>query len=480
MRHTVRSLALAAVLVAAGCSPAAVTPAPASPSSATPTPTMAGATPRPVIVDADMDISDLFAVALLVRDPALDVRAIAIDGTGLVHCAGGRRVTRYLLEQLGREDVPFACGRESPGPNGRPFPDEWRVTADAAFGLDIEPVIETGIPEQASDLIARAIAGSPSAPLIVALGPWTNLADAFAADPSLATRVAGIHAMAGVIDAPGNVLVDGLNEADRLEWNVAADVDAFSNVLALDVPVDLVPLDATDDVPVPSDLLERLEEDHAAAGADLAYELLLRFPERLSLPGGQLWDELAALAVSDQSLVTWEQATVRVTEAGRIDRNPAGRAIRFASSADRGAVEASLLAGLRRGGPRTDPFAVRGDLTVRWDGTTCAFEGSTPEVPGMYRAHLVNDTPALAGLAVIGVRPPRGWDDVVALIAALQPGQIGEPPGWIVDGGFAEAAADATGSGLVELADGPAGAICLSGDWPDLTLVASDPFGVDG
>ena len=311
-------------------------------------------------------------MAVLLRDPALDVRAIAIDGTGLVHCAGGRRVTRYLLEQLGREDVPFACGRESAGPNGRPFPDDWRSTADAAYGLDIDPVIESGIPAQASDLIARAIAESPVPPLIVALGPWTNLADALAADPSLADRVAGIHAMAGVIDAPGNVLVDGMNETDRLEWNVVADADAFAAVMALDIPVDLVPLDATDDVPVPPDLLERLEEDHAAAGADLAYELLVRFPERLSLPGGQLWDELAALAVSDQSLVTWEEASVRVTEAGRIDGDPAGRPIRFATAADRGAVEAALLAGLRRGGPRLDPFSIRGEVTFRWDGTTCA------------------------------------------------------------------------------------------------------------
>jgi inosine-uridine nucleoside N-ribohydrolase len=427
-----------------------------------------------------MDISDLFALAVLLRDPALDVRAIAIDGTGLVHCAGGRRVTRYLLEQLGRGDVPFACGRETTGPNGRPFPEDWRSTADVAYGLDIDPVIESGIPEQAADLIARAIAESPSAPLIVALGPWTNLADAFAADPSLADRVAGIHAMAGVIDAPGNVLVDGLTEADRLEWNVVADADAFAAVMALDVPVDLVPLDATDDVPVPPDLLERLEEDHAAAGADLAYELLVRFPERLSLPGGQLWDELAALAVSDQSLVTWQEAPVRVTEAGRIDRDPAGRPIRFASAADRGAVEGALLAGLRRGGPRSDPFSIRGDLTVRWDGTKCVLEGSTPDAPGMYRAHLVNDTGALAGLAVIGVRPPHRWDEVVTLLSELDPGQVGEPPGWIVDGGFAEAAADGTGSGLVDVFDGPAGAICVSGDWPDLTFEASDPFEVGG
>ena len=98
----------------------------------------------------------------------------------------------------------------------------------------------------------------------------------------------------------------------------------------------------------------------------------------------------------------------------------------------------------------------------------------------MYRARLVNDTAALAGLTVIGVRPPRGWDDVVEFLSELEPGQIGEPPAWIVDGGFAEAAADSIGAGLVDVFDGPAGAVCVSGDWPDLTFEASDPFEVGG
>ena len=326
---------VAAIVVALATAACSTTPQPAS-------------TPLPVIVDADMDISDLFAVAVLLRDPALDVRAIAIDGTGLVHCAGGRRVTRYLLEQLGRMDVPYACGRQDAGPRGRAFPDDWRETADGAYGLDIPAQHETDLPEEATDLLVREIGRSPQPPTIVALGPWTNLADAFAADPTLVGRVAGIHAMAGTIDAPGNVFVDGLTDADRLEWNVVADPESFAAVLALDVPVTLVPLDATDDVPVPSDLLERLERDHRGAGADLAYELLLRFPDRLELPGGQLWDELAVLTLTSPDLVSWSDANVTVTDAGRIDRDGAGRPIRFAESADRSAVEAALLTGLRR------------------------------------------------------------------------------------------------------------------------------------
>jgi inosine-uridine nucleoside N-ribohydrolase len=104
------------------------------------------------------------------------------------------------------------------------------------FGLDIPPQAEAGVPRDAIDVIREAVDDSPSAPTIVALGPLTNLEDAFAADETLADRLAGVHAMLGTIDAPGNVYVNGLDGADPLEWNAYADPSAVSAVLDSDVP----------------------------------------------------------------------------------------------------------------------------------------------------------------------------------------------------------------------------------------------------
>ena len=47
------------------------------------------------------------------------------------------------------------------------------------------------------------------------LGPWTNLADAAALDPAFAGNLAGIHAMGGTIDAPGNIEVGGTTPGRR-------------------------------------------------------------------------------------------------------------------------------------------------------------------------------------------------------------------------------------------------------------------------
>ena len=224
---------------------------------------------------------------------------------------------------------------------------------------------------------------SPSSPTVVALGPWTNLEDAVIADPTVADRIAAIHAMGGAIDVPGNVIVDDVTADDGLEWNLAADPSAVSAIFETATPISLVPLDATDDVPIPPDLPERLTEHRPTAGADLVFELLARVPTRLTGEGQQLWDELAALTVGSPDLVTWEDALLLVDETGRVSRQDAGRPVLFATAADREAVETALVDALAVGADRVTPFELAGQLTVRWDGAACTFEMPGGLKPGL-------------------------------------------------------------------------------------------------
>lgn len=75
-------------------------------------------------------------------------------------------------------------------------------------------------------------------------------------------------------------------------------------------------------------------------------------------PGQQLWDELAALTVTRPELGTWEDIDVAVATDGRLDRSANGRRMRVAMAADRAATEAALLAALRTGPARADPFVI--------------------------------------------------------------------------------------------------------------------------
>jgi inosine-uridine nucleoside N-ribohydrolase len=482
---TFSAVGLLSVVVAgclAGTDPSATPIAPPIPTTMDPTepPSDPVTGRRPVIIDADFDHSDIAAIMILLRDPEVDVRAIAIDGTGLVHCQGGRLVARYLLDEFGLPDIPFGCGREAGGPDARPFPDEWRATADTGYGLDITPRVESGTPRDAVTVILEAVASSPVAPTIVALGPLTNLEDAFAADTRLPGRIAGIHAMLGTVDAPGNVHVDGFGAADPLEWNAFADPSAVAAVFASGVPITIVPLDATDDVPVPVDLVTRLGADHAAAGADLMLELLIRNPSRTDAgQGQQLWDELAALALTAPDLVTWRDATVVVGDGGRLTRDPGGRAVRFASAADRPAVEAALLEALRRGGPRATPFRMAGSLVASFDGSRCTVAVDSAG-PGVHALGYESTAGSPSGVLIVGARPPHTWADIVAYLETIDLERTDAPPDWIHDAG---GAFDEAGSGdridaTMGLEAGEYGPICMSGEWPDLTLLPGEPFAI--
>ena len=475
-------LLMIVALVAACASPASpASPASTAPSGVNPTSTPPSG-PRPILIDTDLAADDILAILVLLRDPAVEVRAITVAGTGEVRCEAGTRNVRLLLAAFGLLDIPVGCGRSTTGPSGHEFPTEWRDGADAFYGLELPPpgVVSGDIP--AAVLIADTVGASPAPLTIVVLGPWTNLADAFAADPSLVSKIAGIHAMAGAIDVPGNIEFDGVTAADGVEWNVGADPDAFAAVLALDVPVTLVPLDATNDVSVPEDIATRLAADHGAAGADIAYELYLR-NLYLSAPGNFWWDTLAALVLTSPDLVTWAEATVSVTptgtQAGRIVRAASGRPITFASAADQDRTIEAVLAALRRGTPRPQPFTIAGTLSVRWDGTNCTIEGTPPASAGPALVRLTNDSDTEVGVLGGAVIAPKAWADAFAFIDAAD---FADPnlkiPDWMVPlgGSGVSAPAGERVTSFGTLPAGEVGIICGTGPWADFTLVDGGSF----
>lgn len=471
MRRLVPLMAAASLLAGCGAQPPSV-----------PLPSVE-AEPIPIIIDTDVDVSDVAAVVTLLREPRVDVRAVTIaaTGTGVTNCASGRAVIRYLLEELRAGQIPFACGRQDAGPDALPFPETWRTAADTGWGIEMPPQPQTDLPQTAVELLDTAIAQSPEAPTIVALGPWTNLEDALAADPQFPQRIARIHAMAGAVDVPGNVILEDVAAEDGLEWNVAADPSAFTAVFATAVPLSLVPLDATDDVPVTTELIAELATDTTAAGANLVHELFVRVPSRVG-EGQQLWDEVAALALPDPGLVSWEETALAVEPSGRIVRDEAGRTVRIATAADRSAVEAAFLTSLRVGATRATPFALSGELSVTWDGTVCALTGADDIAPGVVTVRFDNSSGAAASVLIAGIRPPMAWADLLVFVEQLDLEAMEEPPEWLIQGAglFDDTGAGPPQTGTMVVEPLTYGPICATGEWPDLTFTPGAPFEVGG
>jgi pyrimidine-specific ribonucleoside hydrolase len=451
-------------IVLAGCggsssSAPATSPGEASPSGAAAAPT--GSVPPgpiPLIVDNDMSFDDVMAIAYLATQPAVEILAVTVTGTGIAHCGPGARNARSLLHELQAPAVPTACGSEEPVAGGKVFPEEWRTGADGLWGLKVAGI--PGTPKgTAVDLLAEVIGGSDRPITVLATGPMTNLAQALAADPTLADGIARIVIMGGAVDVDGNATVDG--SSAPAEWNFAADPAAAAAVVASGIPITLVPLDSTNDVKITRAFADTLHADASAGPANLIDELLLRTP--MSIDVDYFWDALAAVLLVEPAIVTTEEARIAVTtegpEAGRTIRSDDGTAITLATAADRAAFETAFLAGLRAGGPRQTPLEVKGDLAITFDGTACVSDVPATAPAATYRISYVNDSKVESVAVVVRLVEGSTYQDLDAWMED-HPGTIEQPP-MVEVPGFVYLEPGKTGSGLAELVPGDAFVACL-------------------
>ena len=214
-RRWTRAVA-AVALSTAGCAGGATTPA------TTPATTQESAprrSPTPIVVDTDLAIDDLVALAFLLSSDDAEVLAITVSGTGEVRCPGGIGVVADLLARTDHVGVPVACGRSTPLVGTHEFPIEWRDAADSGWGVLVPSAAPEPDTATALELLNAMV--QPGVTLLT-LGPLTNVADALRADGNLADRVASIVVMGGAVDVAGNVLDPALGAA-RSEWNVYVD-----------------------------------------------------------------------------------------------------------------------------------------------------------------------------------------------------------------------------------------------------------------
>jgi pyrimidine-specific ribonucleoside hydrolase len=305
-----------------------------------------------VIIDDDMGQSGVMTILYLLERPDLAVKAITVSGTGLVHCAAGIAQARGLLLLAGQPDIPVACGRETPLPGGHAFPAAWREDAETMRGLPLPPADASPPSEDAAALLAATVAAQPGRVTLLALGPLTNVAEAFARTPTLAGQLAEIIVMGGAVGVPGHLAAAGIANTSA-EWNIYADPLAAQQVLAADVPVTLVPLDATNAVPLDRAFYDQLALDHAAPAAHEVYDLLTLNRHLIADGGYYLWDQLAAVLLTDPDIATYADRRIEVVaaegpESGRTRLVDSGVAVRVAVAADRARFEQVFLATLRR------------------------------------------------------------------------------------------------------------------------------------
>ncbi|HLG95089.1 MAG TPA: nucleoside hydrolase [Bryobacteraceae bacterium] len=261
--------------------------------------TLAAAQPAPVLVDTDAGTDDLMAIAFLLAHPNVKIDAITVVN-GLAHVDAGARNVARLLALAGRTDVPVFAGRGEPLRGMAEFPAEWRTISDELPGVTALPTAQrkTEVRPAADYLIDRL--RQPNRPVrILALGPLTNLAEVLKREPSAVTAIEEIVIMGGALRVPGNLADGGLFKTSNktAEWNMFIDPLAAQIVFRSGVKIRLIPLDATNTVPIGAEFLRDLESRARSPLGRFVGQVLKSDHEMIEQNLFYAWDPLAAAAL---------------------------------------------------------------------------------------------------------------------------------------------------------------------------------------
>ncbi len=318
-------------------------------------PVSADATRAPVVIfDSDMDFDDAATLSYLAQEDKLgriDLRAVTVVNNGAGLPGRAIRHARCLVERLGLEGVQIADGSNT-APNA--FPSELRQTFDRVLESVMPGCTASEAPSRtpAPNLIKRTLADEPDARLVVT-GPLSNVA---AASPAAARRVTS---MGGAVRVGGGLCCGTPPEFDgSQEFNYWIDPVASRAVLQGSArPVRLVPLDATNNVPITADFVDRLRSNAHTTAAQIVLGIVTHPEVAPFIAAGQLywWDPLAAMSAIHRGIVDFDLGRLDVVpegpSAGRTFLSQTGRPTWFGTAANAAAFEQRFIDTLNQGAP---------------------------------------------------------------------------------------------------------------------------------
>ena len=271
---------------------------------------------RKVIIDQDAagpGGTDQQSMMMLIQSPQTDVLGITVltgDGWLTEEVAH----TLRMLEIIGRTDIPVMAGAEYPLVRTKEETEAMELQYGAFTWLGAwtpkyyHPARELGkmpegkpttkaADEDAVHFLLRMVHKYPHEITIYAAGPMTNLALAISIDPEFTTLAKELIFMGGSLN-PETVDPEFVN-TPRREFNLWFDPEAAHIVLRAPWrKIVCTPVDISVKTRMTNDLIERLK-----AGTSPAAQYIGKYTQ-LHGTFNYLWDELAAGAWLDPSLIT--------------------------------------------------------------------------------------------------------------------------------------------------------------------------------
>lgn len=277
-----------------------------------------------VIIDTDVDFDDYMAIVYLMQNPAVEVVAISVTGCGAVHLNKGVDNIANLLTLFGKEAqlLPVLRGAKAPMLYSNVFPADVRTGADDHYDAPFPATNPAPNIYEAQTWLRDFFLKNEDKITVLSIGGGTNFGKLFLSAQSdellgqkLKTGIEKIVMMGGNLlpryitpGAVGNIVPTlGDNVYYRnivAEWNIFIDPLGAKTMFEFGVPIRLIALNATNDVPLDQTFVDSLNAIDTPQAQFLS--AVLAYPSNASGIGSYLsfWDPLAACTITDPSLVT--------------------------------------------------------------------------------------------------------------------------------------------------------------------------------
>ncbi len=202
-------------------------------------------------IDTDMGNDDIMALAMLNQDSSINIKAISLVN-GVSSVRKGLSNLKGVLEYLKLNPLLFEDTSIKKYPYKLEFPKQDINRAEELTLLENLPIKSL---ETKADDLKNLLSTLPDLTVLLALGPLTNIAKLMQSSPDqFKKKVTKIILMGGGIEK-GNV-----HPLRFAEYNIALDAEAAKVVFNFDIPITMVGIDATSQVPCTDEYKHRVKK----------------------------------------------------------------------------------------------------------------------------------------------------------------------------------------------------------------------------
>jgi purine nucleosidase len=224
-----------------------------------------------VLMDHDGGVDDYLATMLLLTMDHIELLGVVVTPADC-YIQPAVSATRKICDLMGFSHIMVA---ESTVRGINPFPRLYRrdsLIVDHLPILNQNEFINTPLAtETGQDFMIRVLREVAEPVTLMVTGPLTTVALALEKAPEIEAKIQKIVWMGGALNVPGNVEKSlEAGQDGSAEWNVYWDAISAARVWETQIEIIMCPLDLTNNVPVTSELVQKMGRQRHYPVSDLA------------------------------------------------------------------------------------------------------------------------------------------------------------------------------------------------------------------